>query len=152
MLRYACAQSAVPRSLSWLPVEIDSSGAKVKFKLERPFISHNSNSRVEHLIQPELVLCLTWKEEWRGFSLLQTTSRDGSDMVHTVLCSALPVQSSCSIAVQIDQSMHASHSVVTSSTLISPDLRVCYGLNSNRTSCSTAAAVAQAKCLGLSGH
>jgi len=42
-----------------LPAEIDSGGAKVKFKLERLFISHNLDSRVEHLIQNELTYALS---------------------------------------------------------------------------------------------
>jgi hypothetical protein len=121
-----------------LPVEIDSGGAKVKFKLERLLISHNLDSRVEHLTHPnQLVLCLTGREEWRRFSLSKTMSRaccDENDIVHTVLCSDLPVQ--LAIAAHMYRFMRVSHPVVTSLTLISPDLRVCCGLNSNRTSCS----------------
>jgi hypothetical protein len=131
-------QSAVPRSLScrWrstLAVQKSSLSWRGSSSA-----TTSMDSRVEHLTHPnQLVLCLTGREEWRRFSLSKTMSRaccDENDIVHTVLCSDLPVQ--LAIAAHMYRFMRVSHPVVTSLTLISPDLRVCCGLNSNRTSCS----------------
>jgi hypothetical protein len=83
-----CAQSAAPPSAVEvsMPVGIGStlavqSQSHMQVGERFFFISHYFDSRVEdYFVSSKLVLCLTGREEWRRYPLLQTTSRVCCDL------------------------------------------------------------------------